>query len=154
MLQLRLPLILSIACNGFIICLPFLNLFVIGNSFDSRSDCISVLYYVSLFLWLRLRFFSFPVALQFHHSVLSSVIAVKEETKVLIVATVAWGLRKCSRAIMLVLIFIIATKPGFIHAVYCKFYQTTWVGYWCNGPKLKYFEEDSYVVPGLVQGVN
>ncbi|KAF3663516.1 Piezo-type mechanosensitive ion channel -like protein [Capsicum annuum] len=47
---------------------------------------------------------------------------VKEETKVLIVATVAWGLRKCSRAIMLVLIFIIATKPGFIHAVYLIFF--------------------------------
>ncbi|XP_075093902.1 piezo-type mechanosensitive ion channel homolog [Nicotiana tabacum] len=47
---------------------------------------------------------------------------VKEETKVLIVATIAWGLRKCSRAIMLVLIFLIATKPGFIHAVYMVFF--------------------------------
>nr|CAN61399.1 hypothetical protein VITISV_031828 [Vitis vinifera] len=42
----------------------------------------------------------------------------KEETKVLIVATIAWGLRKSSRAIVLALIFLIATKPGFIHAVY------------------------------------
>ena len=33
-------------------------------------------------------------------------------------ATIAWGLRKCSRAIELVLIFLIAMKPGFIHAVY------------------------------------
>ncbi|PHU22199.1 Piezo-type mechanosensitive ion channel -like protein [Capsicum chinense] len=52
----------------------------------------------------------------------NSLIPLKEETKVLIVATVAWGLRKCSRAIMLVLIFIIATKPGFIHAVYLIFF--------------------------------
>lgn len=41
-----------------------------------------------------------------------------EDTKVLIVATIAWGLRKCSRAITLVLIFLRATKPGYIHAVY------------------------------------
>uniref|UniRef100_A0A803MX47 Piezo non-specific cation channel R-Ras-binding domain-containing protein n=1 Tax=Chenopodium quinoa TaxID=63459 RepID=A0A803MX47_CHEQI len=45
-------------------------------------------------------------------------IEVKEETKVLIVATIAWGFRKCSRAIMLALIFLIAMKPGFIHAIY------------------------------------
>lgn len=42
----------------------------------------------------------------------------KEETKVLIVATIAWGLRKCARAITLALIFLLATKPGFIHAIY------------------------------------
>nr|GFA30652.1 piezo-type mechanosensitive ion channel homolog [Tanacetum cinerariifolium] len=42
----------------------------------------------------------------------------KEETKVLIVATIAWILRKCNRAIMLLQIFLIAMKPGFIHAVY------------------------------------
>ncbi|PWA88896.1 hypothetical protein CTI12_AA084740 [Artemisia annua] len=47
---------------------------------------------------------------------------VEEETKVLIVATIAWILRKCSRAIMLVLIFLIAMKPGFIHAVYMVFF--------------------------------
>lgn len=46
------------------------------------------------------------------------IIAVKEDAKVLLVATIAWGLRKCSRAIVLLLIFLIATKPGFIHAVY------------------------------------
>ncbi|TQD69706.1 hypothetical protein C1H46_044761 [Malus baccata] len=40
------------------------------------------------------------------------------ETKVFIVATIAWGLRKSSRAIMLALILLIAMKPGFIHAVY------------------------------------
>ncbi|KAL5561618.1 hypothetical protein UlMin_031365 [Ulmus minor] len=45
-----------------------------------------------------------------------------EETKVLIVATIAWGLRKSSRAIMLALIFLIAMKPGFIHAVYLVFF--------------------------------
>ncbi|KAI3449584.1 hypothetical protein Pfo_006249 [Paulownia fortunei] len=47
---------------------------------------------------------------------------VKEDAKVLVVATIAWGLRKCSRAIMLLLIFGIATKPGFIHAVYMIFF--------------------------------
>ncbi|GJZ27834.1 piezo-type mechanosensitive ion channel [Tanacetum coccineum] len=47
---------------------------------------------------------------------------VEEETKVLIVATIAWILRKCSRAIMLVLIFLIAMKPGFIHAIYMVFF--------------------------------
>ncbi|KAK9055797.1 hypothetical protein SSX86_026882 [Deinandra increscens subsp. villosa] len=47
---------------------------------------------------------------------------VREETKVLIVATIAWGLRKCSRAIMLVLIFLIAMRPGFIHALYMIFF--------------------------------
>lgn len=47
-----------------------------------------------------------------------SLITGEGETKVLIVATIAWGLRKSSRAIMLALIFLIAMKPGFIHAVY------------------------------------
>ncbi|XP_015570622.2 piezo-type mechanosensitive ion channel homolog [Ricinus communis] len=45
-----------------------------------------------------------------------------EETKVLIVATIAWGLRKSSRAIALVLIFLIALKPGIIHAIYMVFF--------------------------------
>lgn len=52
---------------------------------------------------------------------LCSFITVEEGTKVFIVATIAWGLRKCSRAIMLALIFLIAMKPGFIHAVYSEF---------------------------------
>ncbi|XP_073283729.1 piezo-type mechanosensitive ion channel homolog isoform X2 [Primulina huaijiensis] len=47
---------------------------------------------------------------------------VKEDAKVLLVATIAWGLRKCSRAIVLLLIFLIATKPGLIHAVYVIFF--------------------------------
>ncbi|XP_027936634.1 piezo-type mechanosensitive ion channel homolog isoform X1 [Vigna unguiculata] len=51
-----------------------------------------------------------------------SSVKVEGETKVLIVATIAWGLRKCSRAIMLALIFLIALKPGFIHAVYMIFF--------------------------------
>nr|XP_017241510.1 PREDICTED: piezo-type mechanosensitive ion channel homolog isoform X4 [Daucus carota subsp. sativus] len=46
----------------------------------------------------------------------------REETEVMIVATIAWGLRKCSRAIMLLLIFLIAVKPGFIHALYMVFF--------------------------------
>ncbi|KAI4301305.1 hypothetical protein L6164_034596 [Bauhinia variegata] len=44
------------------------------------------------------------------------------ETKVLIVATIAWTLHKCSRPIMLTLIFLIALKPGVIHAVYMIFF--------------------------------
>lgn len=46
------------------------------------------------------------------------IFAVKEDAKVLIVATIAWGLRKCARPIMLLLIFLIAAKPGLVHAVY------------------------------------
>ncbi|XP_078441364.1 piezo-type mechanosensitive ion channel component [Wolffia australiana] len=42
----------------------------------------------------------------------------EENVKVLIIATFAWGLRKVSRAITLGLIFLLALKPGFIHAVY------------------------------------
>ncbi|XP_043816206.1 piezo-type mechanosensitive ion channel homolog isoform X4 [Manihot esculenta] len=45
-----------------------------------------------------------------------------EETKVLIIATISWGLRKSSRAIALVLIFFNALKPGIIHAVYMVFF--------------------------------
>jgi piezo-type mechanosensitive ion channel component 1/2 len=37
---------------------------------------------------------------------------------VLIVATLAWGLRKLSRAITLTLLFLLVMKRGFIHAVY------------------------------------
>ncbi|XP_038681197.1 piezo-type mechanosensitive ion channel homolog isoform X2 [Tripterygium wilfordii] len=55
-------------------------------------------------------------------SIENSAVEVEEETKVLIVATIAWGLRKCSRAIMLALIFLIAMKPGFIHAIYLIFF--------------------------------
>ncbi|CAI0580949.1 unnamed protein product, partial [Linum tenue] len=58
----------------------------------------------------------------YQSSLHNSSIEEEEGTKVLIVATIAWGLRKCSRAIMLVLIFLIAMKPGFIHAVYVIFF--------------------------------
>ncbi|KAK2649248.1 hypothetical protein Ddye_016737 [Dipteronia dyeriana] len=51
-----------------------------------------------------------------------SLITVEEETKMVIVATIAWVLHKCSRAIMMALIFLIAVKPGFIHAVYMVFF--------------------------------
>ncbi|KAM3704955.1 hypothetical protein ACB098_03G044800 [Castanea mollissima] len=47
----------------------------------------------------------------------------KEETKVLIVATIAWGLCKSSRAIVLVLLFLMSVRPGFIHAVYMIFFM-------------------------------
>uniref|UniRef100_A0A2N9GW87 Uncharacterized protein n=2 Tax=Fagus sylvatica TaxID=28930 RepID=A0A2N9GW87_FAGSY len=57
----------------------------------------------------------------------NSTVEVEEETKVLIVATIAWGLHKSSRAIMLALIFLIAMKPGFIHAVYSLLeYDSSW----------------------------
>ncbi|KAL6884653.1 hypothetical protein ACP4OV_010589 [Aristida adscensionis] len=46
----------------------------------------------------------------------------KEDTMVLIVATLAWGLRKLSRAITLTLLFLLVMKPGFIHAVYMCFF--------------------------------
>ncbi|XP_047333858.1 piezo-type mechanosensitive ion channel homolog [Impatiens glandulifera] len=59
-------------------------------------------------------------------------VQVKEETTVLIVATVAWGLRKCSRPIMLVLIFLIAMKPGFAHAVYIIFFLICLLGHRIN----------------------
>lgn len=57
------------------------------------------------------------------------ILEVKEETKVLIVATIAWGLRKCCRAIMLALIFLIAMKPGFIHAIYMIFFLIYLLGH-------------------------
>lgn len=46
----------------------------------------------------------------------------KEDTMVLIVATLAWGLRKLSRTITLMLLFLLVMKPGFIHAVYMCFF--------------------------------
>ncbi|XP_068663316.1 piezo-type mechanosensitive ion channel homolog isoform X1 [Aristolochia californica] len=56
------------------------------------------------------------------YSTVAEIDGEKEETVVLIVATIAWGLRKCSRAITLALIFLLAMKPGFIHAVYMVFF--------------------------------
>ncbi|XP_074356993.1 piezo-type mechanosensitive ion channel homolog [Apium graveolens] len=47
----------------------------------------------------------------------------KEETAVLIVAIVAWMLRKGSRAIVLVLIFSIASRHGFVHALYMIYFM-------------------------------
>ncbi|PSS10163.1 Piezo-type mechanosensitive ion channel like [Actinidia chinensis var. chinensis] len=46
-----------------------------------------------------------------------------EEAEVSIVATIAWGLCKTSRAIVLALILSIALKPGFIHAIYMVFFM-------------------------------
>lgn len=45
----------------------------------------------------------------------------EEDTTKLVVATIAWGLRKCSHAVILILIFLIAIRPGLIHTVYSKF---------------------------------
>lgn len=36
-------------------------------------------------------------------------------------ATIAWGLRKCSHVVVLILIFLIAIRSGIVHAVYSKF---------------------------------
>ncbi|KAL9235075.1 hypothetical protein vseg_009871 [Gypsophila vaccaria] len=47
----------------------------------------------------------------------------KEETKVLIVATIVWLFSKCSRTIVMTIIFLIAVKPGFIHALYIVFFM-------------------------------
>nr|ABN09015.1 hypothetical protein MtrDRAFT_AC172101g12v1 [Medicago truncatula] len=46
----------------------------------------------------------------------------EEETAVLVVATIAWGLHKCSHAIILTLIFLLAIRPGLIHVVYMIFF--------------------------------
>ncbi|XP_073222018.1 piezo-type mechanosensitive ion channel homolog isoform X3 [Cicer arietinum] len=51
-----------------------------------------------------------------------SVVEEEEETTVLVVATIVWGLRKCSHTIILTLIFLIAIRPGLIHAVYMIFF--------------------------------
>nr|XP_027114534.1 piezo-type mechanosensitive ion channel homolog [Coffea arabica] len=47
----------------------------------------------------------------------------KEEKEVFVIATIAWGFRKGSRAIVLVLLFFIALRPGFVHAVYMIFFM-------------------------------
>ncbi|KAG0452569.1 hypothetical protein HPP92_025233 [Vanilla planifolia] len=46
----------------------------------------------------------------------------EEDAKVLVIATIAWGLRKSSRAIALALIFHLALKPGLLHAIYIIFF--------------------------------
>ncbi|KAK4744236.1 hypothetical protein SAY87_010548 [Trapa incisa] len=46
----------------------------------------------------------------------------KEEMKVLVVATIAWVLRKCYRAIVLCLLFLLSIKPGIFHAAYLVFF--------------------------------
>ncbi|XP_025982938.2 piezo-type mechanosensitive ion channel homolog [Glycine max] len=50
-----------------------------------------------------------------------SVVEEEEET-LLVVATIAWGLRKCSHTVVLILIFIIAIRSGIVHAVYMIFF--------------------------------
>ncbi|KAK3164410.1 hypothetical protein QOZ80_1AG0017640 [Eleusine coracana subsp. coracana] len=56
----------------------------------------------------------------------------KEDTMVLIVATLAWGLRKLSRAITLTLLFLLVMKRGFIHAVYMCFFLVFLVNHSIN----------------------
>ncbi|CAL9756267.1 unnamed protein product [Musa acuminata subsp. burmannicoides] len=51
-----------------------------------------------------------------------NIVEEKEDTKVLIVATVAWVLRKISRAITLLLLFLLVIKPGLVHAAYMCFF--------------------------------
>ncbi|THU72853.1 hypothetical protein C4D60_Mb04t16600 [Musa balbisiana] len=52
-----------------------------------------------------------------------NIVEEKEDTKVLIVATVAWVLRKISRAITLLLLFLLVIKPGLVHAAYSTDYS-------------------------------
>ncbi|XP_062199124.1 piezo-type mechanosensitive ion channel homolog isoform X3 [Phragmites australis] len=56
----------------------------------------------------------------------------KEDTMVLIVSTLAWGLRKLSRAITLTLLFLLVMKRGFIHAVYMCFFLVFLVNHSIN----------------------
>lgn len=42
-----------------------------------------------------------------------------------VIATIVWGLRKSSLVIVLALLLLMATKPGFIHAVYSKLNKCT-----------------------------
>nr|XP_007147084.1 hypothetical protein PHAVU_006G095000g [Phaseolus vulgaris]ESW19078.1 hypothetical protein PHAVU_006G095000g [Phaseolus vulgaris] len=51
-----------------------------------------------------------------------SVMEEEEETTLSVVATIAWGLRKCSHAVVLILIFLIAIRSGIVHAVYMVFF--------------------------------
>ncbi|WOL18856.1 piezo-type mechanosensitive ion channel [Canna indica] len=51
-----------------------------------------------------------------------NIVEEKEDTKILIVATIAWGLRKISRAITLTLLFLLVMKPGLVHAAYMCFF--------------------------------
>ncbi|KAF4395791.1 hypothetical protein F8388_018065 [Cannabis sativa] len=55
----------------------------------------------------------------------SSNVEGKEETIVFIVATIAWGLRKTSRVIVLALLLLMSTKSGMIHVVYSLLNQTS-----------------------------
>ncbi|XP_051209733.1 piezo-type mechanosensitive ion channel homolog isoform X2 [Lolium perenne] len=56
----------------------------------------------------------------------------KEDAMVLIVATLAWGLRKLSRTITLMLLFLLVMKPGFINAVYMCFFLVFLVNHSIN----------------------
>ncbi|CAI9102322.1 OLC1v1000569C1 [Oldenlandia corymbosa var. corymbosa] len=47
----------------------------------------------------------------------------KEEKSVYVIAIVAWGFRKSSRAIVLVLLLFISLKPGFVPAAYMVFFM-------------------------------
>ncbi|KAK7284316.1 hypothetical protein RJT34_19061 [Clitoria ternatea] len=51
-----------------------------------------------------------------------SVAEEEEGTTLSAVATIAWGLRKCSHVVVLILIFLIAIRPGFIHTLYMIFF--------------------------------
>ncbi|KAL5712711.1 hypothetical protein ACHQM5_014855 [Ranunculus cassubicifolius] len=61
----------------------------------------------------------------------------EEGTKVLIIAIIAWGLRKSSRAITLTLIFLISMKPGLIHALYMVFFLVFLLSHTLSGKILK-----------------
>ncbi|XVF57384.1 hypothetical protein PTKIN_Ptkin06aG0200900 [Pterospermum kingtungense] len=46
----------------------------------------------------------------------------EDETKVLIVATIVWGVRKTSRVMEMLLLFLVALNPGLVHALYMAFF--------------------------------
>lgn len=85
-------------------------------SYYAYSGC---LIFIFIFIALSL-IIPWKVAIVIGHNFTCFYISESEETKVLIIATISWGLRKSSRAIALVLIFFNALKPGIIHAVYSK----------------------------------
>ncbi|KAF7805147.1 piezo-type mechanosensitive ion channel-like protein isoform X1 [Senna tora] len=51
-----------------------------------------------------------------------SVVEEQEETTILVGATIAWGFRKSSHFVVLILLFLIAIRPGLIHAIYMIFF--------------------------------
>lgn len=71
---------------------------------------------IKYFLLFWVKYFIFYLFILFCAKFL-----VEEETTLSVVATIAWGLRKCSHAAVLILIFLISIRSGIVHAVYSKY---------------------------------